>query len=65
MATLTCGSGDFAESDMFETDPFYKDQRRDKFSFVLTFVIEAVRCEVVSTHTQTYTNCSRHIIVKK
>ena len=31
----------------------------------LTLVTEAVRCEVVSIHTQNYTNRSRHVVVKK
>ena len=40
----------------------YEGQCRGKASFILTLVTEAVRCEVVSTDKQTYTNHSWHIV---
>ena len=46
------------------TDPFNKGQCRGKASFVLTLITEAVPCEVVSSHKQTYTNCSWYGVVK-
>ena len=42
---------------------FYEGQCRGKASFVLTLLTEAVQCEVVSTHKQSYTNHSQHIVV--
>ena len=42
--------------------PFKKCQ--GKASFVLTLVTEAVRCDVISTHKQTNTTCSQHVVVK-
>ena len=49
MAKLFDGSG--AVGPVWLGLIFYKDQCRGKASFVLALVTEAVRCEVVSRHT--------------